>query len=194
MKKKHTELEAHFLNIDPQKLHEKLMKVGATDLGEDMYKDIMLYDKELTWMKTYKFFRIRSSSKETKLGFKNFQYKENPPVPSSKPEVKEIEIIVDSPEKALLILEEAGFVAYRFQEKKRHSYKLGNVMIDVDTWPSTPPYAEIEGNSEKEIRAVAEMLGFNWKDAVFRGAGYIIEQYLPVKVRELRYLTFSRIE
>jgi adenylate cyclase class 2 len=108
--------------------------------------------------------------------------------------VKEIEIIVDNAEKTQSLLEEAGFVAFRVQEKKRHSYTLDSVIIDVDTWPSTPSYVEIEGDSEQKIKKVAEKMGFEWDKAVFRGAGWIIEQYLNVSVRDLKYLTFEKIE
>ncbi len=193
MKNKNIEIEARFLNIDVKKIHNKILECGGHDFGDDLLTEIILYDKALTWKDQIKFFRIRSSKEGTFLALKHFQYGKKLHG-AAKPVVKEIELKVDDPEKTKAMLEEAGFIAFREQEKKRHSYEIDDIALAIDTWPSTPSYLEIEGSSEKKIREVAEKLGFNWKDAVFRGAGYIIEMYLPVTVRDLRYLTFSKIE
>ncbi|MEO6508954.1 MAG: class IV adenylate cyclase [Patescibacteria group bacterium] len=193
MKNNNIEIEARFLDIDIKKVHKKILEIGGKDLGEDLFTEVILYDKELTWKDQIKFFRIRYSKNGTFLALKHFQYGKKLHG-AAKPVVKEIELKVDDPEKTKAMLEDAGFISYREQEKKRHSYELGDIILAVDTWPSTPPYLEIEGDSEKKIQEVAEKLGFKWEDAVFRGAGYIIEMYLPVTVRNLRYLTFSKIE
>lgn len=196
MKKDNVEIEARFLDVDPVEIHKKLTSLHADDKGEDFFREIIFYDKALTWKDIFKFFRMRTSKKGTFLTLKHFQYsKEGKGLyTSDKPVVKEVEVIVDSPEKTQALLEEAGFLAFRIQEKKRHSYILDGVIVDVDTWPSTPSYVEIEGDSEQKIRKVAERMGFEWTKAVFRGAGWIIEQYLDVSVRDLKYLTFKKIE
>jgi hypothetical protein len=37
-----------------------------------------------------------------------------------------------------------------------------HIEIELDQWPWTKPYAEIEAHSEQELRAVAEKLGLDW--------------------------------
>lgn len=195
MSKQSIEIEARFLEINPAQLHKKILELGGKDYGEDFLKETIFYDKAFEWKDIFKFIRMRETKEGISLALKHFQYGKGKKLyASSKPVVKEVEIKVDDSNKAKLFLEEAGFVAFRVQEKKRHSYKMKEIILDVDTWPSTPPYLEVEGDSEQEIKKVAELLGFDWKKAVFRGAGWIIEQYLDVKVRNLKYLTFDKIE
>ena len=36
----------------------------------------------------------------------------------------------------------------------------GETQLEVDHWPLIPPYLEVEGESEAEVRRVAGLLGF----------------------------------
>ena len=38
---------------------------------------------------------------------------------------------------------------------------MNGVEIDIDSWPMIPTYLEIEGNTEKEVIDVVEILGVN---------------------------------
>lgn len=193
MNKTNIEIEAHFLEVDISQIRKRLKKVGAEELGEDYLHEIIFYDKALTWKDKPCLLRMRSRKGITTLSFKDFQNVENDNSSKVNQVVKEIELSVDDWDQAKLLLESIGLVAYREQEKKRHSYQFDDVLVDIDTWPSIPSYVEIEGPSHKKVQEVAEKLGFDWKDAVFRGAGYIIEHYYHIKVSDLTSFTFEKI-
>lgn len=194
MNSKHVEIEAHFIDVDVNEVKKKLLELGAKDLGEDYLREIIFYDKELTWMRENKFIRLRSTKKGTTLSFKHFQYEKDNGSPEMKPEVKEIETVVSSGANAKLILELTGLTAYREQEKRRHSFTYKNVVIDIDQWPKIPAYVEIEGPSKEEIKVVSDELGLQWDKAIFRGAAYIITHFYGVPVTDYHYFTFEKVE
>lgn len=190
IKVKNKELEAHFLEIDVPSVKRKLKELKALDLGEDFFKEIIFYDKALTWRDARliepKLLRMRKTKNGIVVSFKHRKS-------SRHKHQTEIEMEVSDWENAKKIFEETGLIAYRVQEKKRHSYKLGHVTIDIDTWPSIPPYIEIEGHREKDIKEAAELLGFDYKNAIFKGAGYIIETFYNLDVYKFRHFTFKKI-
>jgi adenylate cyclase class 2 len=187
MKRDNIEIEVRFLEIDVKDIKEKLIEVGAVDLGEDFLREYIFYDKTLSWQAKRKLVRLR----QTKNGV-YITYKHKRSVHSI--DVKEVEIQIDSWDKGKKLLEEIGLVAYREQEKRRHSYTLGEVIIDIDTWPTIPPYIELEGPSKKVLQETAEALGLPWEKAVFAGAGYVIENYYHIPVLHLKHFTFKKIE
>lgn len=193
MNNKNTEIEAHFLEIDVEVVHKKLLELNAEDCGEDLLQEIIFYDKESTWQQQNRFVRLRKNKKEIVLTFKHFQYENDNNSPDMKPVVSEIETRVTEWKNTILILESIGLVAFREQEKKRHSYKLDDIIFDIDTWPTIPPYLEIEGDSVEKIETVATALGFDIKKAIYRGAGYIINHFYNIPVKKYKYFTFAKI-
>ena len=71
---------------------------------------------------------------------------------------------------------------------------MADVTIDIDTWPKVPTYVELEGPSEERIKAVAQLLGFQWEDAVFDDARAVIENRYNIPVGTMRWFTFDRFE
>lgn len=182
------EIEAKFLDVDKEGLIAKLKSLGAEDLGEDFLREIIFYDKDLKWQKEKKrIMRLRKTSKGTFLTFKHDE-------DGSVAGMKELEITVSDMAKAKMILEEIGLVAYREQEKQRHKFKFGEVIVDIDQWPKIPAYVEIEGPSEEAIKAAAEKLGFEWGKAVFGISGVVIEKYYGIPVYQLRKFKFEKVE
>lgn len=187
MTKNTKELEARFLEIDTEQIKKKLKELGANDLGEDVLYEIIFYDKALTWKSERRFVRLRKTRNGTFLSYKHKPKKESL-------DMEEVEILVDDWKKTKLLLERTGLVAYREQEKRRHTFRLGEVICDIDTWPSVPSYLEIEGETEKAIKTTAESLGLSWNNAVFYGAGYILEHFYTIPVMSLHAFTFDRVE
>lgn len=91
-------------------------------------------------------------------------------------------------------MEHLGLVAYRIQEKRRHTFKFDEVTVDVDTWPTIPPYAELEGPSEDAVKKTAQQLGFDYQQAVFGNAGKTIERFYHIQLAEIRFFTFEKIQ
>ena len=188
MQNKNREIEVRFLEIDCPAFLDKLHKEGAEDFGEDFLKEIIFYDKELKWMyEVKKFVRIRQTKNKTLLSFKHNEE-------DSATGTKEIEIEVSDLQKTKEFLEEIGLIAYREQEKKRHKFKLQDVIIDIDTWPKVPTYVELEGPSEESLKKVAKILNLDWKDVVFKTARFIIEEKYGIPVSKLHFFTFDKIE
>lgn len=75
-----------------------------------------------------------------------------------------------------------GFEALRYQENYREEWKLGEVTLDIDTWPDLSTYVEIEGPGEGAVRATAEALGFDFAQASY---GSVDEVYLAVLHRDI---------
>lgn len=180
------EIEARFLEVDVPTIHEKLRLVNAEDQGEKFLEETIFYDKDLTWRGVGKYARLRSID-----GVHTFTYKHIKA--DSIDGAEEIEFAVNSPEAVKDFLDKVGLAPFRTQQKKRHSYLLDNVTVDIDQWPLIPAYVELEGGSEESIKNVAEKLDFNWKDAVFIDARKIIESY-GIDVSSFRCFTFEKCE
>ena len=182
------EIEVRFLGIDKQALIEKLQQVRAVDLGDDLFKEIIFYDKNLEWQyKGKKFARLRSTKAGVFLAFKHNEV-------DTATGTKEIEFKVDNLSKAKQFLEEVGLVAFREQEKKRRTFKLGEVLVDIDTWPSIPTYVELEGPSEEALKNAAKVLELDWAKAVFESPRFVIEKYYKIPVSTFKYFTFDKVE
>lgn len=189
IKKEHQEIEVRFLEIDKEALKKKLLSLGAKDKGEDLLEEIIVYDKDLAWRdeKPFKRIRLRVRKGEITLGYKCHQEE-------TVDGTEEIEFEVSDKEKALVLLEKLGFVAYRHQEKKRHTFLLDDVTVDIDSWPRIPTYVEFEGPSGEALMVAAKKVGFDWKDAVFEDARAVIENRYHIPVGKMRYFTFTRFE
>lgn len=181
------EIEVRFLEIDKDTLLKELLELGADDLGETVLEEVIFYDADRKWRDEQKFIRLRRIGDVTKLTYK---HNKGQTIDSA----SEIELEVSDIQKTEALLVKTGLIAFRHQQKKRHTFKLDNVIVDIDTWPRIPTYVELEGPSEKSLRAIAGKLGFDWKDAVFDDARSIIENKYSIPVSSMSYFTFDRFE
>jgi adenylate cyclase class 2 len=183
----HREIEVRFLDIEVPALNRRLKKLGGADGGEKLLSEIIFYDKKLIWRDgtPRKFIRLRSDGERTMLAFKEA-------AALRADGTIEIEVSVGDLEKTALILEEAGLIAFRRQEKKRHSWRLGPVTVDIDTWPLIPTFVELEGTSERDLKKAAEKLRLDWKRAEYRDARRIIEEVYGIPVGKYRLYTFKK--
>jgi len=131
--------------------------------------------------------RLRTQKDKTKLSYK---YHESHAVDGT----EEIEFEVSDKEKAEQLLNKLGFVAYRHQEKKRHTLLLNGVTFDIDTWPRIPTYVELEGESEEDLKKAAAAVGLDWNNAVLKNPRAVIEENYKIPVGTMTYFTFDRFE
>jgi adenylate cyclase class 2 len=165
-----------------------LQQLRAEDRGEDLLRETIYYDRELTWKRSGRtLVRVRESQDGIVVSYKNT-------VTDTAIGTQEIEFAVDNRDAVEDFLSHFGLIAFRRQEKKRHAFLLQGVHVDLDTWPRIPTFLEIEGPTEEAIQDTAAALGLDWAQAVFGNAGLTIEAHYRLPVRELRWFTFDRVE
>ncbi len=188
MNTENREIEVRFLEINKEELIAKLISLGAEDKGEELLSETIFYDKDGVWQNEgKKMVRVRSNSKGTRVTYKNqFEHSATGTI--------ELEFGVDDATQAHTFLEAVGLIAYRKQEKKRHTLQLGDVTADIDTWPKIPTLIELEGPSEQALKEAAQALNLSWDTAVFENPRIVIEKYYNIPVGHLKHFTFDKIE
>jgi adenylate cyclase class 2 len=181
------EIETRFLDIDKDEFVKKLIVLGATDKGEEKLEETIFHPTDGSWIGKRKFVRLRRTKGKTKL-----TYKEN--VGQTVDSAQEIELEVSDAEKCSEFLAKVGLKPMRQIEKYRHTLELGDVTIDIDTWPKVPAYAEMEGPSVESLKETCEKLGMDWEkrfdgDAreVLRRYGYNLDEITVITFSELKY-------
>ena len=181
------EIECRFLNIDKENLIQKLVALRAVDHGETLLEETIFYNTDLSWQKEGKLVRIRKSGDKIKIAYKHHKN-------SAVDGANEIEFGIDDYQKAQIFLKKIGLVAKREQQKKRHTFKLKGVIIDIDTWPRVPTYVEFEGNTEDELKNIVSLVGYDWKNAEFHDAAWVIENIYKIPVLSMTYFTFDKFD
>lgn len=180
------EIEARFKDIRADEIIQKIIDLGGVNTGEKFLEETIFYDKELKWRDQGKFARLRSFDGKNIFTYKHIKK-------DSIDGAEEIEFSIDKPSQLNEFLSRLEIIAFRTQQKKRHTLILDGVTLDIDQWPLIPPYLEIEGKSELEVRTVAERIGLKWEDALFIDARKIIEGY-GIDVSKFKYFTFEKCE
>jgi adenylate cyclase class 2 len=181
------EIEVRFLNINKDNLITQLKSLGADDKGESVLSEVIFYDPGLTWLEERRFVRLRSKNNEVTLTYKQ---NKDQKIDSA----YEVEFDVSDKTEAKKFLECIGLVSYREQEKKRHTLTYNKIIIDIDTWPSLPPYVEFEGPSEEALKEFTGKLNLSWSDAIFEDAKMILEKKYNIPIGTMKYFTFSKIQ
>ena len=182
-----TEFEARFLDIDTDSIRDKLAaQDGACVMPRTLMRRIVFKNKDITerggWL------RLRDEGRRVTM-----TYKQTTSDVSAIDTILEAEIQVNDFQAAKALLEAMGFEALRYQENYREEWKLGEVTLDIDTWPGLSTYVEVEGPSEDAVRGAAEALGFDFAQA---GYGSVDEVYLAVLDRDIlteETLTFATL-
>lgn len=180
------EIETRFLDIDKDTFVKKLISLGAVDKGEEKLEEAIFYDQEMSWKGKGRFVRLRKTKGKTKLTYKSNQKQK---VDSA----QEIELEVSDFNKCTELFSNIGLKAIRQIEKYRHTFEFGDVIIDIDTWPKIPAYAEIEGPSIESLKKFCEKFNLDWNkrfdgDAreVFKHYGYNLDNLSIVTFAEFK--------
>lgn len=172
------EFEAKFLNIDKEETRELLKQKGATlirpEYGQRRFNFHLPKEKRSNdaWL------RIRYEGDRNTLALKII-------TGSNIEDQKEIQLVIDSFDNAIKLLESIGCEKKAYQESKRELWKMNGVEITIDEWPGLEPFVEIEGQSEDEVRGCAEVLGFNYETALFSSVGRVYKLKYGVSLDEI---------
>ena len=163
------EIEAKYLDIDKTDIRKKLKAAGAQLLAPEVKMRRTIFD---TGPNTYA--RVRDEGDKIVMTYKNY-IDDN-----SILGCKEINLTVNDYDGAVKFLKACGLEMKANQETLRETWVLDNVEITIDTWPWIPTYIEIEGNTEEEVWAVADKLGFQKEDAEFGAVDKIYQHYYGI--------------
>ncbi len=169
MAKQHREIEAKILNVNPGLVQQKLKELGAK-FDQEVRLDQVL------WLTKQGSIRIRKSSDGSiRLTFKKL-------VPG-KLGYQEWEIDVENYNTAVSMFDQIiPKPDYRLEfPHKRQNWYLDRTLININWYPRVKPLVEIEAKSEKKVRDVAKLLGFDPKNLVNKGIVTILSETLKLK-------------
>ena len=171
------EFEIKFLEVDVKELERKLLSIGAKRVGEYDYSRVILDYLDGALHKKHGWVRLRTDGKNTTLTYKESIKEKLEDGNMKNIGMKEIEVVVDDYEKTYELLKMIGFAVKVKEKNKRLRYTKGDVVFDIDFWPSIPCYLEIESSSYKKVKDAARELGFNPEEGIIGTAGSVYKKY-----------------
>ena len=174
------EFEAKILDIDVDKIQDKLKVLGAKKLFDNKFRRYV-YDIEGKHGKEW--IRLRDEGNKVTLTFKKIEDEEK--IEGT----KEIEIDVSDFDDTHKLIEAVGFKHKAYQENRRIRYVLDGVTVEIDFWPKIPPYLEVEGKSKKEVEDTVKKLGFDVSQTTSVNTDTVYTKYgLDIyKFKELKF-------
>ena len=121
-----TEIEAKFLDIDPEAMRKQLRELGATLMHPEVLMKRKVFDhptnKQGDWL------RVRDEGDKITMSYKKV-------IDRTVHGTKEISIEVSSFDDAAAILAAAQLRPASYQETRREKWMLDGVEVTIDTWP-----------------------------------------------------------
>ena len=145
-----------------KEMEEKLEELGAVKSKTEFQEDIYFASPLVDFGKTDEALRIRTTDNDIFITYKG------PKLNSEAKTRKEVEMSIESAEKAKDIFLEIGFKEARTVRKSREYYTYENFEISLDNVEGLPPYMEIEiglddnndySDAQNEIFKLFEKLG-----------------------------------
>lgn len=165
------EIELKILEVDEEKIQNKLKEIGATCFGTYFIKDKCFDFPDSTIRKADEIFRIRAIGERIEL-----TYKDGRQIKDGIQFVEETELEIKNLDKMEKILEKIGLSVYMYREKIRIKYKKEGTNFDIDIHPDIPAYMEIEGTPES-INQALKKLGYTKEDTTIKTATEVLASY-----------------
>jgi len=154
-----TEFEIRFLDIDVADFTKRLKSLGAKKVGDWLQER---YIFQLNSERGQRWIRLRTNGEKATIAYKAIHS-------NTIDGTEEVEFGIDDFAVAEQFLEKCGFKKEGPQQNKRVRYILDGIEIDIDTWPDCPSWVEIEGGSEKQIKACCKKLGLDFSKGTTLG-------------------------
>ena len=183
-----TEIEAKFLAVNHDELRKELRRLGAECVAP--MRLMRRYNCDFSDRRLEKvggWARVRDEGDKITMSYKQLSDR-------TLHGTKEVCLTVDSFERAKAFLEALGLEASSYQETKRESWRLDHAEIELDHWPWTHPYVEIEAPSEQALRDAVAKLGLDWRRAVFGSVEIVFQNEYDITDTEfytLKIITFE---
>lgn len=170
----HTEFEVKFLGIDPMKLEEKIMNEwGVSEQSKTLLRRVVF-----AGVTSDEFVRVRDEWSKITMTYKNV-------ISNTIDGVKELNIVINSFEDGVSLLEHAGLTRNAYQESERTVYMLDSCEVCIDRWPGISVYCEIEWPTQQLVESVAQKLWLDLSTAFGGPVNAIYEQELWFVAGEL---------
>lgn len=177
------EVEVKVLNVNVDGLKKILLQKGGRNIGiyrlaVDWYRPIGQKFGEENW-----YLRIRTYSD----GRSEMTWKGKSKKGQNSRADNEINIDLSEPESFSELLCKIGLEKYAHQEKDRQSWVLGDLKIDIDTYPKMPTYAEIEGKSDEDIAKAIKLLKLENHEKSTEGERILIMEKYNLNWLDMRF-------
>lgn len=156
----HIEYEATFEHIDREDMRRRLKTAGATCVRPEFLQRRVVFHLPKGHEIPGGWLRVRDEGNRITCSLKVVDG-------DGIEDQKELLVEVSSMETMTDLLEHLGARQKAYQETKRELWTLEGVEITIDEWPWLEPFLEVEGQSEADVRRVAEELGLDWSKALF---------------------------
>jgi len=164
------EIEIKILEINVEEIEKKLAELGAKKVEECLIHDKIFDFPDKGIRNKKEVFRIRNHENRNEI-----TYKANP-AKGDFLEHDEHETTIGDFDTACKIVEHLGLTVVYDLQKRRKSYVLDNVKIEIDKYPTIPAYLEIEGSKE-DIQNALEKLGYTMEDTTNMRATQVLKHY-----------------
>ena len=171
-----TEIEAKFLDINPEGFRMKLRELGAKLVHPEILMKRKVFDHPTN--KQGDWFRVRDEGDKITMSYKKI-------IDRTVHGTKEIVVEVSDFENASAILAAAQLRSASYQETRREAWRLDDVDVTIDTWPWIPTFVEIESDSEEKLQLVAKKLVLDWAQALYGSVEPAYQKYYDVTDAEI---------
>lgn len=183
------EYELRILNIDKAGLVQRLEKVGARKIHDEVLQRRYIMDFPDDRLQSHNaWLRLRTVGGH-KVECTLKQRLDNQSIRNA----QEIEIEISDFETARELFEGLGLEVKKYQENKRLRYHKNGVVFDIDTQPGCRPYMEIESDGEDAIWSAVKELGYQPSDCTFL-AGRKLLEHLGLTLEQQKNLRFTSHE
>lgn len=165
------EIETKFYPVDPDKFRQKLKKAGAKLMIPKRLMRRVQFGSEMNPGVRGDYIRVRDEGNLVRLSLKVHAQ-----VGGKVTDQRETEVEVSDFEKTVEIMKLAGLIQTNYQETYREEWELEGAEVVIDWWPELEPYVEIETDSEKKLRILAEKLDFVWEKNLPLGITHVYSQ------------------
>ena len=172
------EFEAKFLDVEKESIRTLLSQKGAILIRPEHNQRRFNFHLPKEKRSNDSWLRVRDEGNKITLALKMT-------TGSNIEDQKEIQLVIDSFDRAIELLESIGCEKKAYQESKRELWKIGQVEITIDEWPGLEPFVEIEGLSEDDVKRCSEILGFNYETALFSSVGKVYKIKYGISLDEI---------
>lgn len=169
------EIEATFIEVNKDELRAKLKTAGAILVRPEILMSRVVFD-----ISHHAFARVRDEGDRVILTYKN---QRNHTITGT----EEINVEVSDYSNTIAILKACGLRTKSVEDTYRESWKLGDVEIDIDTWPWIPSFVEIEGQTPEAVKTTSEQLGFDMKNAIVGSVDEVYKLYYDVTSEDINF-------